>query len=162
MKTKVTVSWCLTLEMDVDPVRLAAGDEAKVVEGPCVLTDLIAAELSGGVPACAVITGSAFAAAATFLVIRSAVCSRAASMSINAMWQFASSGKSRMSPIRFFAKTTLPAPIRATAGASGGHSKPRRGPDHQELPNQPRATLPRINSATSGFFFWGMMLLPVV
>ncbi len=39
-------------------VSMSAGDEAKVVEGPCVLTDLIAAELSGGVPASAVITGA--------------------------------------------------------------------------------------------------------
>jgi hypothetical protein len=41
------------------------------------------------------------AGAATLWVIRSA------SMYINAIWQFANSGKPRMSPIRFLAKTTL-------------------------------------------------------
>jgi hypothetical protein len=37
---------------------LAVGDEVTVVEGPCVLTDLIVTELSGGAPACVVITGA--------------------------------------------------------------------------------------------------------
>lgn len=36
-------------------VSLSMGDEVLVVEGPCVLTDLIAAELSSEAPACAVV-----------------------------------------------------------------------------------------------------------
>ncbi len=39
-------------------VSLSVGDEATVVEGPCVLTDLIVSELSGGAPACLAMTGA--------------------------------------------------------------------------------------------------------
>ncbi len=39
-------------------VSLSVGEEVTVIEGPCVLTDLIAAELSFGAPACVVLTGA--------------------------------------------------------------------------------------------------------
>ncbi len=39
-------------------VSLSAGEEATVFEGPCVLTDLVVTELSGGAPACVVLTGA--------------------------------------------------------------------------------------------------------
>ncbi len=39
-------------------VSLSIGDEVTVFEGPCVLTDLIVTELSGGAPAYVVMTGA--------------------------------------------------------------------------------------------------------
>ncbi len=39
-------------------VSMSMGEEVVVVEGPCVLTDLIATELSGEAPACVVLTGA--------------------------------------------------------------------------------------------------------
>ena len=60
-----------------------------------------------------VIRGVAPRCSATYRAIAADVSSRSASMSWRAISTFASSGKARMSPRRFFVKTTLPAPMKA-------------------------------------------------
>ena len=58
--------------------------------------------------------------------IASAVASRSGSMSCSAISTSRSSGKARMSPSRFFVKTTLPAPMNAIRGHAHSLRRPER------------------------------------
>src|SRR6266566_7517044 len=58
--------------------------------------------------------GLASSVLATFRARLAATSSRSRSMSMYASVAFLNSGYERMSPVRFFEKTTLPAPMKAT------------------------------------------------